>query len=152
MAVTIRPNPFTMVLFDADDIGRIVGEVAALVGVDRDMVVEVDEKTPLGRTFVTSLDPVTMAFLLLVLVCAVFAPLVAPHSPSAQSISERLQPPAWSDGGSWSHVLGTDNLGRDVLSRVIWGSQTALRTTFSCLSFRSIARTTTRSKSWCGRC
>jgi peptide/nickel transport system permease protein len=67
-----------------------------------------------------------MAFLVLVVVCAVFAPLVAPHSPSAQSISDRLQPPAWSKGGSWTHVLGTDNLGRDVLSRVIHGSRISL--------------------------
>jgi hypothetical protein len=61
MTVTVRPDPFTMVLFDAADIRRIVDEVAGLVGVDRDIVVEVDEKTPLGRTFVTSLDPVTIS-------------------------------------------------------------------------------------------
>lgn len=67
-----------------------------------------------------------VVFLVLLLVSAVFAPWIAPHDPSAQSLAERLQPPAWSDGGSWSHPLGTDNLGRDVLSRVIHGSRISL--------------------------
>jgi hypothetical protein len=58
--VTVTPDPFTMVLFEAADVARVVGEVAALVGVERDIVVEVDERTPLGRTFVTTLDPVTI--------------------------------------------------------------------------------------------
>lgn len=58
--VTVTPNPFAMVLFDAEEIRRVVGEVAALVGVDRDVTVEVDESTPLGRTYVSALDPVTI--------------------------------------------------------------------------------------------
>lgn len=66
------------------------------------------------------------AFLLILLVCTLLAPLIAPHSPTEQSLSDRLLPPAWSDGGSWDHVLGTDNLGRDVLSRVIHGSRISL--------------------------
>src|SRR5687768_10700917 len=65
-------------------------------------------------------------FLAVLLLAAVFAPLVAPYDPAAQSLSDRLQPPAWGDGGSWSHPLGTDNLGRDVLSRVIFGSRISL--------------------------
>lgn len=67
-----------------------------------------------------------MAFLVLVVVFAIFAPLIAPHSPTAQSLTNRLQPPAWTDGGSWTNVLGTDNLGRDVLSRIIHGSRISL--------------------------
>lgn len=66
------------------------------------------------------------AFLVVLVVCAVFAPLVAPHDPAAQSLADRLDPPAWSDGGSWDHPLGTDNLGRDVLSRLIHGSRISL--------------------------
>lgn len=66
------------------------------------------------------------AFLAVLLICAVFAPLVAPHDPAAQSLSDRLTPPVWADGGSWDHVLGTDNLGRDVLSRIIHGSRVSL--------------------------
>jgi peptide/nickel transport system permease protein len=66
---------------------------------------------------------VMMAGLLLM---AAAAPLIAPHSPTAQDLRARLIPPAWEDGGSWKHALGTDHLGRDVLSRVIHGSQVSL--------------------------
>ena len=66
------------------------------------------------------------AFLVVLLICAVFAPWIAPHDPSAQSLSDRLVAPAWTDGGSWTHPLGTDNLGRDVLSRMIHGSRISL--------------------------
>ncbi len=66
------------------------------------------------------------AFLLVLVFAALFAPWVAPHDPAAQSLSDRLDPPAWSDGGSWSHPLGTDNLGRDILSRIIHGSRVSL--------------------------
>lgn len=57
---------------------------------------------------------------------AVFAPVLAPFDPAATSLSDRLMPPAWLDGGQWTHPLGTDNLGRDVLSRVIYGSRVSL--------------------------
>ena len=65
-------------------------------------------------------------FLLVLVLAALFAPLVAPHDPAAQSLAGRLLPPGWSKGGDWSHPLGTDNLGRDVLSRVIHGSRVSL--------------------------
>ena len=57
---------------------------------------------------------------------AAAAPLIAPYCPTAQDLRARLVPPAWEDGGSWKHALGTDHLGRDVLSRVIHGSQVSL--------------------------
>jgi peptide/nickel transport system permease protein len=65
-------------------------------------------------------------FLLVLVAAAILAPWVAPHDPAAQSLAERLTPPAWDPDGSWSHVLGTDNLGRDVLSRLIHGSRISL--------------------------
>lgn len=65
-------------------------------------------------------------FLLIVVFAAIFAPLVAPADPAQQSLADRLTPPAWMDGGSWSSPLGTDNLGRDVLSRLIFGSRASL--------------------------
>lgn len=65
-------------------------------------------------------------FLLVLLIAAIFAPLIAPHDPGAQSLSARLDPPFWLEGGSWSHPLGTDNLGRDVLSRLIHGARVSL--------------------------
>jgi peptide/nickel transport system permease protein len=57
---------------------------------------------------------------------AAAAPLVAPHAPTAQDLRARLVPPVWEDSGSWKHILGTDHLGRDVLSRVIHGSRVSL--------------------------
>lgn len=57
---------------------------------------------------------------------AVFAPILAPHDPTQGSLLLRLRPPAWIDGGSTSHLLGTDQLGRDVLSRVIFGARASL--------------------------
>ena len=65
-------------------------------------------------------------FLALVVLAAIFAPLVAPYNPNAQDIVARLAPPAWEHGGSLSHILGTDELGRDILSRVIFGARTSV--------------------------
>lgn len=65
-------------------------------------------------------------FLTLLVVSAVFAPLVAPHDPREQDIANRLQPTAFQDGGAWSNVLGTDGLGRDVLSRLIYGARVSI--------------------------
>src|SRR6266446_586316 len=64
-----------------------------------------------------------IAFLVVV---AVLAPLVAPHSPTEQSLPDKLRPPAWQEGGSANHLLGTDVLGRDVLSRIIYGARVSL--------------------------
>lgn len=57
---------------------------------------------------------------------AVAAPLLAPYDPAEQDLRARLQPPAWCDKGNRQHLLGTDHLGRDVLSRVIYGSRVSL--------------------------
>lgn len=67
-----------------------------------------------------------LAFLVLLVLMAIFAPLVAPYDPAAQSLMDRLQPPSWLEGGSSAHFLGTDNLGRDVLSRLIFGSRISM--------------------------
>lgn len=56
----------------------------------------------------------------------VFAPLISPQSPFQQSLQLRLQPPVWYEGGDWSYVLGTDFLGRDLFSRIIYGSRISL--------------------------
>ncbi len=58
--------------------------------------------------------------------CAVFAPLVAPYDPIKINIMSNLMPPAWNAEGSIDHLLGTDKLGRDVLSRIIYGSRLSL--------------------------
>jgi peptide/nickel transport system permease protein len=59
-------------------------------------------------------------------VAGVFAPLLAPQDPELIVLPERLIPPAWQDGGSWDHPFGTDNLGRDILSRLIYGARISL--------------------------
>ncbi len=64
---------------------------------------------------------VGLAILVLLVLIAAFAPWIAPDSPYAQSLSERLAPL-----GTEGHVLGTDSLGRDILSRLIWGSRITL--------------------------
>lgn len=61
-----------------------------------------------------------------IILVAIFAPLVAPHSPTEQYREFMLRPPFWQDGGSWSFPLGTDAVGRDILSRLIYGAQYSL--------------------------
>jgi peptide/nickel transport system permease protein len=62
----------------------------------------------------------------LIVLAALAAPLIAPHGPYAQDVSRRLIPPVWQAKGSWDHVLGTDKLGRDYLSRLLYGGQISL--------------------------
>lgn len=64
--------------------------------------------------------------LALIVLAALAAPLIAPHDPYAQDVSRRLIPPVWQVKGSWEHVLGTDKLGRDYLSRLLYGGQISL--------------------------
>jgi len=64
--------------------------------------------------------------LLLIVATAVFAPSVAPHDPLAVNIRHRLAPPAWMEGGTTQHLLGTDPVGRDLLSRMIYGGRVSL--------------------------
>jgi peptide/nickel transport system permease protein len=66
-----------------------------------------------------------------ILLVALLAPLLAPHDPYAQDLARRLIPPIWHDQGTWAHPLGTDMLGRDYLSRLIYGSRISLLIGFS---------------------
>jgi len=61
---------------------------------------------------------------------AIFAPLVAPHDPLKGSLSKRLKPPVWAQGGSIEYPLGTDKMGRDLLSRMIYGARISLLVSF----------------------
>lgn len=63
---------------------------------------------------------------LTILAIAILAPLLAPYDPYSQSMTNRVVPPVWMDRGSWEHVLGTDGLGRDYLSRIIYGARISL--------------------------
>jgi len=73
-----------------------------------------------------------LVFLLIVIVAAIFAPLVAPHAPNAQDINEV------NAGPSGSHLLGTDDLGRDILSRLIWGARISLRVSFEIVALAAV--------------
>lgn len=63
---------------------------------------------------------------LLFVFMAIFAPLIAPHDPTATDLFRRLQPPAWMPGGEWAYPLGCDALGRDILSRIIHGARISI--------------------------
>ncbi|WP_314172125.1 ABC transporter permease [Streptomyces winkii] len=68
---------------------------------------------------------VPVAGLALIVVVAVFAPWLAPHDPATQALSDRLLPPVF-DGGTWKYPLGTDELGRDLLSRIVYGARVSI--------------------------
>ena len=61
-----------------------------------------------------------------VILIALSAPLIAPHDPYHQDLMNRLVPPVWDARGSWEHIFGTDHLGRDYLSRLIYGARISL--------------------------
>jgi peptide/nickel transport system permease protein len=61
-----------------------------------------------------------------VLLIAIFAPYLTPHDPFAQDLGLRLVPPAWMEGGQTAHLFGTDQIGRDYLSRLIYGARVSM--------------------------
>ena len=65
-------------------------------------------------------------FVLLVVLLAVFAPWVSPSDPFTQNLDARLIDPFWARGGDWAHPLGTDSLGRDYLTRILFGARISL--------------------------
>jgi peptide/nickel transport system permease protein len=75
----------------------------------------------LPMALVLAAVPVTAAVL-----CAVLAPQLAPYDPTRGDLSARLQPPAWTAAGRAAHFLGTDQLGRDILSRIVFGARVSL--------------------------
>jgi peptide/nickel transport system permease protein len=76
----------------------------------------------LANRFALGAAAVVVAFVAM----AVFAPLVAPQNPFDTDLLRRLQPPAWLDGGEWAYPLGCDALGRDILSRIIYGARVSI--------------------------
>jgi peptide/nickel transport system permease protein len=69
---------------------------------------------------------ISLAFMALVIVVAVFAPFIAWHDPLEANLARRLRPPVWNDGGTWSNPFGTDSAGRDLLARMIFGVRLSL--------------------------
>jgi peptide/nickel transport system permease protein len=76
--------------------------------------------------------------LLAVIVGALAAPQLAPSDPTKLHFDTRLIPPVWLPGGSAAHLLGTDNLGRDILSRVLYGSRVSVIVGFSAVCIATV--------------
>lgn len=103
---------------------------ARISTVDAPMAAEAAEARPLGgglrRLWRLKWAVGAAGVMGLIVASAVLAPLVAPHDPVLVNIRHRLAPPAWMEGGSARHLLGTDQVGRDLLSRVVYGGRVSL--------------------------
>jgi peptide/nickel transport system permease protein len=86
------------------------------------MVLSRSLRVPSVRHVATGLGGFIVGVVLLI---AIIAPYVVPHDPFAQDLTRRLVPPVWM-GGTWEHVLGTDQLGRDYLSRLMYGARISM--------------------------
>ncbi|GAA4724675.1 ABC transporter permease [Brevibacillus fulvus] len=78
------------------------------------------------QLFKSKTGTIGLFIVLCMVLMAVFAPVLAPHDPAKTNVAKRLLPPVWMEKGTSDYPLGTDNLGRDVLSRIIYGSQVSL--------------------------
>ena len=72
---------------------------------------------------------------------AIFANLLAPYDPELGNLALRYRPPAWQSGGSFEHLLGTDHVGRDVLSRLIFGARVSIVVGFTAVIVAGIVGT-----------
>ncbi|HME22895.1 MAG TPA: ABC transporter permease [Acetobacteraceae bacterium] len=72
---------------------------------------------------------------------AIFADVLAPHNPEVGALTARFRPPFWQAGGSMDHILGTDQLGRDVLSRLIFGARVSMVVGFTAVIFAGVVGT-----------
>jgi len=69
---------------------------------------------------------IPLAIIVIVVFTATFAPLLTPHSTTQPSLADRLTPPVWQEGGAWNHPLGTDALGRDMATRLMYGGRVSM--------------------------
>jgi peptide/nickel transport system permease protein len=87
----------------------------------------VDRARARGRRWrIPPLIAICLAFLLLLTLAAIFAPLLTAQDPLKQALAIRNRPPTWVTGGSTAHLFGTDNLGYDIFSRVLYGARISL--------------------------
>ena len=86
------------------------------------------------------LIPITI--LAVIALTAIFADFLAPHNPEVGSLTARFRPPVWQAGGSMNHILGTDQLGRDVLSRLIFGARVSMVVGFTAVIVAGVIGTT----------
>jgi peptide/nickel transport system permease protein len=72
------------------------------------------------------LPVIPLGIITIFVLIAILAPVISPADPEEQSLRSRFRPPVWDERGSWQHPLGTDRLGRDMLSRIFYGSRVSL--------------------------
>ena len=80
--------------------------------------------------------------LLVIFAVALLAPVLSPHDPLAQDLTRRIIPPVWHDAGTWEHPLGTDQFGRDYLSRLMYGARISLLIGFVAMLISGVIGTT----------
>jgi peptide/nickel transport system permease protein len=83
-----------------------------------------------------------IAILVTLALLAIFAEVIAPHNPEIGSLAQRFRPPAWVAGGNSEYLLGTDHIGRDVLSRLIFGARVSMIVGFTAVIIAGVLGST----------
>lgn len=100
---------------------------AKAVAAMADDIIDLTPKERMIRTAKSHLGFQFGAFIVVTFaLIAILAPLIVPHDPYVQNLSNRLLSPVWNEQGTWQHILGTDHLGRDYLSRLIYGARISM--------------------------
>jgi peptide/nickel transport system permease protein len=94
-----------------------------------------------SRMRLGDLPLIPIVILATIALTAIFANVLAPHNPEVGSLTARFRPPFWQTGGSMEHILGTDQLGRDVLSRLIFGARVSMVVGFTAVIFAGVIGT-----------
>ena len=104
------------------------GIVDGSAGSAAEQLPPVADEQPLRRRRRAGVGQIIVGLILLgpIVIAGVAAPQLAPHDPVTVDVAQRLVPPMWVDGGSGEHVLGTDSLGRDIYSRILFGARVSL--------------------------
>lgn len=97
-----------------------------------------------GRIFGHAGFMIGATIIVTIIVLALLAPFISPHDPYDQVLSRKLIPPVWFDSpkATWDHPLGTDHLGRDYLSRLLWGARISLLIGFAAMLISGVIGTT----------
>jgi peptide/nickel transport system permease protein/dipeptide transport system permease protein len=82
-----------------------------------------------------------LVIIIVFMLTAVFAPLLSPHDPLEISLYDQIKPPVWHEKGTWKNILGTDDLGRDTLSRIIYGARVSLAVAVASVSLAFVCGT-----------
>lgn len=119
------------------------GGIAVAAGIPSiETVMQPNAATMLARRILGHRSFMVAAIIMAALILtAIFAPLLAPHDPLDQVLTRRLIPPIWAEKGQWEHLLGTDMMGRDYLSRMIYGARVSLLIGFCAMMISGVLGT-----------